>query len=116
MSGLLESAFEDFTIIDKQTLPDGYGGTTHKWVDGAPFKGAVTYDGSTEMKVAEAAGSTAAYTLTVRKNVDLGYRTVIRRERDKKIFRALANSDENQTPDGAHLNMRQYPAEEWTLD
>lgn len=113
---LLDEAFETFTIVDKVTSPDGYGGVTKTWKDGAAFSGAVTYDGSTQMKVAQAAGSTAAYTLTVRKNVDLDYRTVIRRESDKKIFRTLANSDENDTPDSAHLNMRQYPAEEWTLD
>lgn len=113
---LLDEAMEQFTIVDKQTVSDGYGGVTTQWVDGAKINGAVTYDSSAEMKVAQAMGSTSAYTLTVRKNVDLDYHTVVRRDNDGKIFRILANSDEKRTPDSAKLNMLQYPAEEWVLD
>ena len=113
---LLDEAFEEFTVIDRRTTDDGYGGVMPEWVDGATFNGAVTYDSSSEMKVAQAMGSTSAYTLTVRKNIDLDYHTVIRRRSDSKIFRLLANSDERKTPDSARLNMLQYPVEEWTLD
>lgn len=113
---LLDAAMEKFTIVDSRHVDDGYGGVVIEWVDGATINGAVTYDSSTQMKVAEAMGSTAAYTLTVRKNVNLDYHTVIRRQRDGKIFRSLANSDEKKTPDSAHLNMLQYPVEEWKLD
>ena len=113
---LLDEAFEVFTIVDKRTAPDGYGGVVTEWVDGADINGAVTYDSSAEMKVAQAMGSTSAYTLTVRKNVSLDYHTVIRRKSDSKIFRVLANSDERKTPDSAKLNMLQYPVEEWKLD
>ena len=113
---LLDEAMEGFTIVDKQTVSDGYGGVTTQWVDGAQINGAVTYDSSSEMKVAQAMGSTSAYTLTVRKNVNLDYHMVVRRDSDGKIFRVLANSDEKRTPESAHLNMLQYPVEEWKLD
>ena len=112
---LLDSAFEDFKIMDKSTTDDGYGGVIPTWSEGASIKGALVYDNSGMMKVAQAAGSTASYTLTVRKNVDLDFYTVIRREKDGRTFRILANSDENDTPDSAHLNMRQYPVEPWIL-
>lgn len=113
---LLDEAMEEFTIVDRRTVDDGYGGVVTEWVDGATISGAVTYDSSSEMKVAQAMGSTSAYTLTVRKNVNLDYHTVIRRKSDSKIFRVLANSDEKKTPDSAALNMLQYPLEEWKLD
>ena len=113
---LLDEAMEGFTIVDKRTVRDGYGGVTNQWVDGAKIDGAVTYDSSSEMKVAKAMGSTSAYTLTVRKNVDLDYHMVLRRDSDGKIFRVLANSDEKKTPESAYLNMLQYPVEEWNLD
>ena len=112
---LLESAYEDFTIIDKTTTDDGYGGYTPVWKDGAKISGAIVFDSSTQMKAAMAAGVTAAYTFTVRKDIELDYHTVIRRESDKKIFRLLSNSDDKKTPVGAGLNMRQYSAEEWVL-
>lgn len=112
---LLDNAFENFTIINKTIIDDGYGGTRPVWTDGAKIKGAIVFDGSTEMKIAQAMGVTSAYTLTVRKNIELDYHTVIRRESDKKIFRITSDSDDKKTPEEATLNMRQYDAEEWEL-
>ena len=112
---LMEDALEDFTIINKVTSPDGYGGVNTDWVDGALIKGAMVFDGSTQMKVARAMGSTSSYTLTVIKDIELDYHDVLRRESDKQIFRITSNSDDLKTPDSATLNMRQYQAEEWKL-
>ena len=112
---LLEEAYEDFTIINKAIVDDGYGGTTTAWTDGAKIKGAIIFDGSTQMKIAQAMGVTGTYTLTVKKNIELDYHTILRRERDKKIFRLTSNSDDKKTPESAALNMRQYSAEEWKL-
>lgn len=113
---LLDEAFENFTIIDRITTDDGYGGVVTEWIDGAPFQGALVYDSSTTMKVAQAAGSTSSYTLTVRKNVNLDFHTVIRRESDGHTYRILSNSDDRKTPESARLNMLQYAAEEWVLN
>ena len=112
---LLDNAYEDFTIINKEVVDDGYGGTATRWVDGATIKGVMVFDGSTQMKVAQAMGVTSAYTLTVKKNIGLDYHTVLRRESDKKIFRLTSDSDDKKTPEEATLNMRQYSAEEWKL-
>lgn len=113
---LLDSAYEDFTIINKAVVDDGYGGTTVVWSDGASIKGALVFDSSTQMKVAEAMGVTSAYTLTVKRGVELDYHTVIRRESDARIFRITSNSDDKKTPPSAGLDMRQYSAEEWKLN
>lgn len=112
---LLEKAYEDFTIINKVVIDDGYGGTVVTWIPGAVIKGAIVYDSSAQMKIAQAMGSTSMYTLTVKKSVLLDFHTVLRRESDKKIFRLTSNSDDRKTPDGAGLDMRQYSAEEWSL-
>ena len=112
---LLDNAYEDFTVINKSIVDDGYGGTTTVWTDGATIKGAIVFDSSAQMKVAQAMGVTSAYTFTVKKDVALDYHTVIRRESDKKIFRLTSNSDDRKTPEEAALNMRQYSAEEWEL-
>lgn len=112
---LLDEAFESLTIIDRITTDDGYGGVITEWQDGASIQGALVYDNSSEMKVAQSLGSTATYTLTVRKNINLDYHTVIRRESDGHVFRILSNSDDRKTPKSAGLNMLQYSAEEWVL-
>ena len=35
-------------MLDKTTTPDGYGGYVSKYVDGAPFTAAITFDTSME--------------------------------------------------------------------
>lgn len=112
---LLENAYEDFTVINKSIVDDGYGGTVTEWTDGAKIRGAIVLDSSTQMKIAQAMGVTAVYTLTVHRDIELDYHTVIRREEDGKIFRLTSDSDDKKTPPAAGLDMRQYSAEEWSL-
>ena len=112
---LLEEAYEPFTILNKITSPDGYGGISVTWSDGAIIQGAIVFDNSTQMRIAQAMGVTSTYTLTVHKDILLDFHDVIRRNSDSKIFRITSNSDDKKTPQSASLNMRQYSAEEWVL-
>lgn len=112
---LLDDAYESFTIINKVVVDDGYGGTKDTWVDGANIMGAMSYNNSTQMKVAESMGSTSSYVLVVKKNVSLDYHTVLRRKSDNKVFRLTSDSDDMKTPPNAGLDMRIYNAEEWKL-
>ena len=112
---LLDDAYENFTVINKAIVDDGYGGTAVTWKDGATSKGAIVLDSSTQAQIAQAMGVKSLYTLTVKKNVELDYHTVLRRESDKKIFRLTSDTDEKKTPPSAGLDMRQYTAEEWAL-
>lgn len=113
---LLENAYEDFTILNKSVVDDGYGGVITVWTDGAKIKGAMVFDNSAQMKIAMAAGYMSAYTLTVKKDIELDFHTVIRRDSDGVVFRLTSNSDDKKTPESAGLNMRQYSAEEWKLN
>ena len=112
---LLDNAFEKFIIMNKAVTSDGYGGLTTVWTDGAEISGAMVFDSSTQMKIAKSMGATSAYTLTVRKNIELDYHTVLKRDSDKRYFRITSNSDDKKTPETAGLDMRQYSAEEWVL-
>ena len=112
---LLDEAFEKFTILNKTTTADGYGGTTVEWKDGAEIDGAMVFNNSIQAQIAQAQGVTSVYTFTTRKNVILNYQDVIRRESDKKIFRVTSDGDDVYTPASARLNMRQVSCEEWRL-
>ena len=87
---LIEEAYENFTIVNKSVVDDGYGGTTTSWADGAKIKGVMVFNNSSQMKIAQAMGVTSLYTFTVKKSLELDYHTVLRRESDKKIFRLMA--------------------------
>ena len=113
---LLSEAYEPFTIIDKTTVSDGYGGYNTLWVDGAKIKAAASFDNSLQARTAVLQGERSVYTIITEKSVNLQYYQVLRRERDGKIFRVTSDGDDNRTPKSAGLNMRAVAAEEWMLD
>lgn len=112
---LLDEAMEKCVILNKQTVPDGYGGYIDTWAEGAEFKAAIVFDTSIEARTAEKAGVTSLYTVTVPKSLMLEYHDVFRRKKDGKIFRVTSDGDDKFTPASAGLDMRQVTAEEHTL-
>lgn len=112
---LLEDAMSDCIMLDKQTVPDGYGGTKPQYVEGAPFRAAITFDTSIEARAADKQGVTSLYTVTVSRVVMLEYHDVFRRISDGKIFRVTSDGDDKYTPKSATLDMRQVTAEEYRI-
>ena len=112
---LLSEAMETCHMMDKTTAPDGYGGFTNVWTQGAGFQAAITFDQSIEARVADAQGVTSLYTVTTTRSVILQYHDVFVRERDGKTFRVTSDGDDRFTPASASLDMRQVQAEEWIL-
>lgn len=112
---LLDEAMEAFVLMDKTTVPDGYGGYNAFWTDGAKFQAAIVLDTSMQARIGEKQGVTELYTITTRKNMNLQYHDVIRRLSDDKVFRVTSDGDEKKTPGSARLDMRQVSAQEWRL-
>lgn len=112
---LLDSALEQFVMLDKTTQPDGYGGYIRTWTEGAAFEAAAAFDTSVQARIAEVQGVTSLYTITTRKAMNLQYHDVIKRVSDNKVFRITSDGDDKKTPMCATLNMRQVTAEEWEL-
>lgn len=112
---LLDNAMETFTMMNKTTAPDGYGGVITVWNDGAPIKAACVLNSTAEAQIAAQMTSAGNYTVTTRKNINLQYHDVIKRNRDGKIFRITSDGDDLTTPASASLNMRNVTAEEWSL-
>lgn len=112
---LLDEAMEDCTMLDKKSVSDGLSGTKTEYVEGATFKCATTLNSSTQAIIAMQQGVTSLYTATTRKNVNLQFHDVFRRDRDGKIFRVTSDGDDNKTPNSAMLDMRVVTCEEWRL-
>lgn len=112
---LLSDAMETCTILNKQTVDDGYGGYITQYVDGPAFKAACVLDNSMQARIAEQQGVTAKYTITTSRALNLQYHDAFRRERDGKIFRVTSDGDDKLTPKSTGLDMRQVSAEEWEI-
>lgn len=112
---LLDSAMEKFLFINKAREPDGEGGYTTVWTEGAEFSANARFDTSMQARIGEAQGVTSLYTITTRKAVTLEYHDVVKRVSDSKILRVTSDGDDVKTPESAGLNMRQVTAEEWRL-
>lgn len=112
---LLDSAMETFTIMDKHTTPDGYGGFYSTYTEGASFLATAVFDSSMQARIGEVQGVKSLYTITTRKVVNLQYHDIVKRISDGKIFRVTSDGDDNRTPSTATLDMRQVTAEEYEL-
>lgn len=112
---LIDNMMESCTMVDRKTVPDGLGGFTHQWQDGAPFKAAIVKDNTLAARVAEKQGVTEVYTITVPRGVVLQYHDVFRRETDGQIFRVTTNTKDSETPDVASFQIGQVSAERWEL-
>ena len=109
---LLSDAMEPCVLLNKQTTLDEYGGFVNKWVDGAEFNAAITFDTSIEARAAQAQGVHSLYTVTTPRNNVLQYHDIFRRTRDDKLFRVTSDGDDKFTPASTDLDMRQVTAEE----
>lgn len=112
---LLSEAMTDCKVINKQIVDDGYGGQKTIWTEGATIQCAIVLNNSIQAQIAQKQGTTAYYTITTEKALNLQYHDVIKRLEDGKIFRITSDGDDNKTPESAGLDMRQVTAEEWSL-
>lgn len=113
---LLEDALETCVMIDKTTVPDGYGGYISTYAEGAEFKAAIVFDTSMQARTAEKEGVTSLYTVTTSRALTLEYHDIFKRVRDGKVFRVTSDGDDKFTPASTALDMRQVTAEEFILN
>ena len=112
---LLTDQMEDFVVLNKIRTPDGYGGMTTTWQDGATIKAVAPFNSSMEARIGAMQGVTSLYTITTSRRINLQYHDVLRRVRDGKVFRVTSDGDDQYTPMSATLDMRNVTAEEWTI-
>lgn len=113
---LLTEAFVPCVFINVSKQPDGYGGYTTEYSEGAPLNAAVVFNNSMQAKIAAKQGVTSLYTITTRKDVPLEYHDIIKRLSDGLVLRVTSDGTDNKTPASAGLNMRQVSAEEYILE
>lgn len=112
---LVENFKVPCVMMEKRSVPDGEGGFTTEWQDGAEFQAAIVRNSTATVRIAEQEGFTNVYTVTTGKNARLDFHDVFKRMSDGQIFRVTSNADDMQTPDVASFSFWQVGAEEWRL-
>lgn len=112
---LYESFMTACKLMERKRVPDGEGGFTVSWTEGAEIEAAIVLDNSTEARAAEHDGMTSVYTITTRPTAALDYHDVIKRVSDGRIFRVTSDSSDKMTPEVATFQFRQCSAERWEL-
>lgn len=112
---LLYDSMEPFVILDKTTVSDGYGGVKTVYVDGAPIEAALSFEDTTEARVAAVEGAKDRFKIITKKNVVLRFHDVVRREKNGKVYRITTNGDDYATPEAAALDARAVNAEEYEV-
>lgn len=108
--------FEDFTVIDYVSRPDGLGGVVWDTVEGAPFRAGIYHNTSNEAQIAYQQGAKSIFTIITLKNVELEQNDVVKRARDGRTYRIVGNAIDNTAPDKAvDVNIRTVQAEVVTL-
>lgn len=112
---LLDEYSDEYVVVNKLAVDDGYGGFVYVWQDGATFKGALAQASQNEIVVADAMGEHITHTMLIDKAINFDYHTVLRRKSDGKTFRVISRGDEVYTPASSGLNKRKISCEEWEI-
>lgn len=102
-------------VMAASKVPDGEGGFTTAWREGAEFEAAIVRDTSLGARIAERDGLANTYTVTVPAGAPLEFHDVFRRKSDGQVFRVTSNGDDRRTPPAASFRFEQVSAEEWGL-
>lgn len=112
---LIDAFEEPCVVINKVQVPDGEGGFTTAWQEGAEFNAAIVKDTSLEARIAEKDGLTNTYTVTTPAAAALEFHDVFKRKSDGQVFRVTSNGDDKRTPSVASFQFEQVSAGEWSL-
>ena len=112
---LIDAFMTDCVMMDKVSVPDGIGGFTYDWREGAAFQATIVKDNTLDARVAEKEGVTEVYTVTFSKTLPMAFHDVFKRLDDGAIFRATSNVTDSKTPKVASFQFGQVSAERWEL-
>lgn len=112
---LIENMMDDCVFMNKAKVPDGEGGYTVEWTEGAEIKAAIVLDQTMQARIAEKQGVSSVYTVTTSKDIVLEYHDVLKRVRDGKIFRITSDNGDKVSPNVSTLDISQVTAEKWEL-
>lgn len=112
-SPLIQDQIETCVIMNKATVPDGYGGYAVTYTEGAEFDAVITENNSVEAQVAGVTTSKTFYGVKTRREVPLEFHTVFKRK-DGSTYR-ISVAEAMNAPSFSAMDMKVLQAEEFDL-
>ena len=108
---LLSDFARTCVLMEKTRVPDGEGGYTIDWAEGATFQNYQALDTSMEARRAEKEGVTSVYSALVGKALPIEYGDYFKDTETGLTYRVTSNPSEKESPKSATLAMKYFTAE-----
>ena len=108
---LLDDFARPCVLLEKTRQPDGEGGYTVEWTDGAEFQNYQALDTTMEARIAEKQGVTSVYSALVDKAVPIEYNDYFRDTSTGQTYRVTSNPREKEAPKSATFSLKFFTAE-----
>ena len=112
---LLDDFARPCVLLEKTRKPDGEGGYTVEWTDGAEFMNYQALDTSMEARRAEKEGVTSLYSALVDKAVPIDYNDYFRDETTGDTYRVTSEPADKESPRSASFSLKYFTAEKRAL-
>lgn len=112
---LLDDFARPCVLLEKTRKPDGEGGYTVEWTDGAEFMNYQALDTSMEARRAEKEGVTSLYSALVDKAVPIEYNDYFRDETTGDTYRVTSEPSDKGSPKSASFSLKYFTAEKRAL-
>jgi hypothetical protein len=108
---LLDDFARPCVLLEKTRQPDGEGGYTVEWTDGAGFQNYQALDTTMEARIAEKQGVTSVYSALVDKAVPIEYNDYFRDTSTGQTYRVTSNPSEKEAPKSATFSLKFFTSE-----
>ena len=108
---LLNDFARTCVLMEKTRVPDGEGGYTVDWKDGATFNNYQALDTSMEARRAEKEGVTSVYSALVDKALPIEYGDYFKDTETGLTYRVTSNPSEKESPKSATFSLKYFTAE-----
>lgn len=112
---LLDDFARPCVLLEKTRKPDGEGGYTVEWTDGAEFMNYQALDTSMEARRAEKEGVTSLYSALVDKAVPIEFNDYFKDKETGETYRVTSNPEEKKAPKSASFSLKYFTAEKRVL-
>lgn len=108
---MLSDFFEGFIFQTFVSTPNGLGGFTQEYTDGAAIRAGITTNSSAEMRLAAQQGLKTVYTIVAEVSTPLHQGDRVKRVKDGTLYTITSNCEDMVTPPIAGVQFHQVTAE-----